>query len=120
MMRVVYDEIIEVEKLRRPMSAPQLERANGFAVRLEDQWFWFSGLEPAYTFGRAGRMSIQVRSWDLVEAATEARFDRNLGRDVLSLYIVISSGVERNPQTDYDLIRRFAKGVSPESSHWNP
>lgn len=119
-MRVNYDEIVQVERLKRPMSAPQLERANGFAVRLEDQWFWFSGLEPAYTFGRAGRMSIQVRNWDLVEAATEARFDHGLGRDVFTLYIVDASGVEGDDATDRKLIRRFADGVNPRSSHWNP
>lgn len=119
-MRVDYDEVVQVERLKRPMSAPHLERANGFAVRLEDQWFWFSGLEPAYTFGRAGRMSIQVRNWDLAEAATEARFDHTLGRDVFTLYVVDATRVERDHDTDRKLIRRFADGVNPRSSHWNP
>ncbi|QPE04761.1 hypothetical protein IT882_00950 [Microbacterium schleiferi] len=96
-MRVDYDEVVQVERLERPMSAPHIERANGFAVRLEDQWFWFSGLEAAYTFGRAGRMSIQVRNWDLVEAATEARFDHPLRRDVFTLYVVEGRGFSVMP-----------------------
>ena len=119
-MRVDYDEVVQVERLERPMSAPHIERANGFAVRLEDQWLWFSGLEAAYTFGRAGRMSIQVRNWDLVEAATEARFDHPLRRDVFTLYVVEGAGVQRDADTDRKLIRRFADGVNPRSSHWNP
>lgn len=119
-MRVDYDEIVQVQQLKRPMSAPHLERANGFAVRLEDQWFWFSGLEPAYTFGRAGRMSIQVRNWDLVEAATEARFDRTLGREVFTLYVVDADGVGRDDDTCRRLIRGLGDDVHPRSSHWNP
>lgn len=119
-MRVTYDEVVPVERLKRPISSPHLERANGFAVRLEDEWFWFSALEPAYTFGRAGRMSVQVRNWDLVEAATEARFDNTLGRDVFTLYIVEGAGVERDAATDRRVIHRFADGVNPRSSHWNP
>lgn len=119
-MRVEYDEVVQVERLQRPMSAPHLERANGFAVRLEDQWFWFSGVEAAYTFGRAGRMSIQVRSWDLLEAATEARFDRALGRDVFTLYVVDEEGADRDDDLDRKLNRRFADYVNLRSSHWNP
>lgn len=120
MMRVEYDEVVIVDQLQRPISSPSLERANGFGVRLEDQWFWFSELEAAYTFGRAGRTSIQVRSWNFVEAATEARFDRELGREVFTLYIVDHSGVEHDAETGKHLIRRFAAGPSPRSSHWNP
>lgn len=58
----------------------------------------------------AARMSIQVRSWDLVEAATEARFDHALGRDVFTLYVVEGAGVQRDADTDRKLIRRFADG----------
>lgn len=47
MMRVEYDEVVIVDQLQRPTSSPSLERANGFGVRLEDQWFWFSELEAA-------------------------------------------------------------------------
>jgi len=119
-MRVEYDNIIQVERLKRRISAPQIHRANGYAVRLEDQWFWFPGLVPAYTFGRAGRMSIQVGTWELVEAATEARYDRKLGRDVLSLYVLDAAGVQNDDATDRALIRGFADGVNPRSSHWSP
>lgn len=65
-------------------------------------------------------MSIQVRDWDLVEAATEARFDQTLGRDVFTLYVVDAVGIERDDGTNRKLIRRFADGVNPRSSHWNP
>lgn len=118
-MRVEYDEIVIVDRLDRPKSTPTVERANGFGVRLEEQWFWFSDLEAAYTFGRAGRTSVQVRSWNLAEAATEARFDRDLGREVFTLYVVDHSGVEAGLGKGRKLIRRFADGASPRSAHWN-
>lgn len=119
-MRVEYDEIVIVDRLQRPESTPTVERANGFAVRLGEQWFWFSDLEAAYTFGRAGRTSIQVRSWNLVEAATEARFDRDRGREVFTLYVRDHSGVEAGLGNGREIIRRFADSASPQSAHWNP
>lgn len=119
-MRNQYDEVVHVQQLQRPMSAPRLERANGYAVRLENQWFWFSGLEPAYTFGRAARMSIQVRDWDLLEAATESRFDEGLQREVLTLYVVVPKQAKDRPIGGRATIRRFAAGSTPDSSNWSP
>ena len=89
-------------------------------MRLENQWFWFSGLEPAYTFGRAARMSIQVRDWDLVEAATESRFDEGMQRDVLTLYVVVPEQPQDRPSGGPATIRRFTEGLTPDSSNWSP
>ena len=119
-MRVEYDEVVIVARLDRPKSTPTVERANGFGVRLKEQWFWFSTLEPASVFGRAARKSIQVRSWDLVRAATEARFDAELDRDIFTLYVLDSAGAARNASKDRELMRREREEPSVRSSHWNP
>jgi|GEM_PF-2545558 len=117
-MRVKYDHIINVDRLKRQLDTPGLERINGYAVLLENEWFWFPAVEPAYAFGRAGRMSVQVGSWRIVEAATEVRFDYSLGRDVHSLYLLEGGAVSRDADNDRDLIRGFAAGVDASSSHW--
>ncbi|WP_194384366.1 hypothetical protein [Microbacterium luteum] len=120
MMRVEYDRVVFVKHLLRPISTPRLERADGWAVRLEDQWFWFSTLEPASTFGRSGRKSIQVRNWDLVRAVTEARFDDELHREVFTLYVLDERGAARRALEDRELMRRERDEPDIRSSHWNP
>lgn len=117
-MRVRYDEIVEVEQLKGPYNGLAISRLNGYAVELQGEWFWFPAIEPAYAFGRAGRMSAQVGSWAVYEAATEARWDDRLARDVFSLYFVGASIVSGDPATDRQLLAAFVSGVDPRSSHW--
>lgn len=117
-MRITYISVIEVERLKQPYEAVGLSRSNGYAVMLENEWFWFSALEPAYAFGRAGRMSAQVGSWGLFEAATEARYDDRLGRDVFTLYYVSASVVSGDSATDRRVLAAFVSGVDPRSSQW--
>lgn len=119
-MRVEYDRVVFVERLHTPLSTPRLERADGWAVRLEDQWFWFSTLEPASTFGRAARKSIQVRNWDLVRAATEARFAPDLDREVFTLYVLDEDSAACKALTNRELLRREREDPEIKSSHWNP
>lgn len=119
-MRVEYDRVVFVERLHKPLSTPLLERADGWAVRLEDQWFWFSTLEPASIFGRAARKSIQVRNWDLVRAATEARFEPELDRDVFTLYVLDDRSAARRAFKDREMLRREREEPDIKSSHWNP
>lgn len=119
-MRVEYDHVVFVERLHKPLSTPTLERADGWAVRLEDQWFWFSTLDPASAFGHAARKSIQVRNWDLVRAATESRFDVDLDRDVFTLYVLDHGDAARKASRDKELMRREREEPHLRSSHWNP
>lgn len=117
-MRVKYDRIVDVERLKRQSNRLNLTRLNGYAVELEGQWFWFPAIEPAYAFGRAGRMSAQVGSWGVVEAATETRYDASLDRDVFTLYIRTGGHIARAADNDRELLGRFAAGVDSRSSHW--
>ena len=118
-MGVTYDHIVEVDRLKRPIEVPHLTRGNGYAVDLDGQWFWFHALEPAYAFGRSGRMSLQVSSWGVGPAATEARFDARLKRDVFTLYVCSSGWVDQDEKSDRELLSRFVDGIDPRSSHWN-
>ena len=45
-MRVEYDEVVHVERLKRQMSAPHLERANGFAFAWRASGSGSPGLSP--------------------------------------------------------------------------
>lgn len=117
-MRVTYDHIVNVSTLKRPITLPHLERANGYAVQLESVWFWFPAIEPAYAFGRAGRMSAQVGSYAVIAAATEVRFDPKLDRDVRTLYLLSDGMVDRGAKNDRELLARFVDGVDSRSSHW--
>lgn len=117
-MRVKYDRIVHVDRLKSRLNRLGITRLNGYAVDLEGHWFWFPAVEPAYAFGRAGRMSAQVGSWGIVEAATEARYDHSLDRDVFTLYIRKGGYVSRDADNDRELIIRFAAGIDSRSSHW--
>lgn len=117
-MRITYSKVVKVDRLKQPYEGLGLSRSNGYAVMLEDEWFWFPALEPAYTFGRAGRMSAQVGSWGLFKAATEVRWDDVLRRDIFTLYYVGDSVVSRDPVTDRQILAMFASGVNSRSSHW--
>ena len=117
---MAYDEVVYVDRLKRPIHTYEMTRTNGYAVLLESVWFWFPSAEPAYTFGRAGRMSAQVGSWGIQEAAHEVRWDSKRNRDVVNLYLVHDGGVERSPESDQTLIGGFLDGLDPRSSHWHP
>lgn len=82
-MNGIYDRVTTVTRRRASASTPALERANGYAVRVGEGWFWFPAIEPAYVFARTARMSpAGGASIHIVEAAHETRFDDKLGRDV--------------------------------------
>lgn len=119
-LRVTYEEIVEVDRLKRSIETREITRANGYAVLLESAWYWFPAREPAYTFGRAGRMSAQVGHWRVQEAAHEVRWDPTRNRDVVTLYVVRNGIVDRDPESDRTLVGGFVDGLNPESSHWNP
>lgn len=118
-MRNQYDLVAWVSELKRPYHSGGLIRERGYAVSLEGAWFYFPALEPAYAFGRAGRMSLQVGSWGIVEAVTEAKA-KPRGGDTRTLYLLEGSSVRNHdPVWERELLHRFANGVRPDSSHWH-
>ncbi|MEV8241952.1 hypothetical protein AB0O90_17035 [Microbacterium testaceum] len=108
-----------VTRRRASSSTPALERANGYAVRVGEGWFWFPAIEPAYVFARTARMPpAGGGSIYIVEAAHEVRFDEKLGRDVFSLLILDGGDVSVDPALDADMVRRFVDGLDSSSAHW--
>ncbi|MDQ1218035.1 hypothetical protein QE411_002890 [Microbacterium arborescens] len=75
-MNGIYDRVTSVTRRRAQASTPGLERANGYAFRVGEGWFWFPAIEPAYVFARTTRMSpAGGGSIHIVEAAHEVCFD---------------------------------------------
>lgn len=118
-MNGIYDRVTTVTRRRASASTPALERANGYAVRVGEGWFWFPAIEPAYVFARTARMSpAGGASIHIVEAAHETRFDDKLGRDVFSLLTLDRGDVGVDPASDADMVRRFLDGLDSSSAHW--
>jgi hypothetical protein len=117
-MPIKRDSVTEVQELPSTIDGPSCTRTDGYAALLGNQWFWFHALEPAYAFARAARMSPTVGQFHVVRAASEAKFDEGLGRDVFNLYVLIGGEVASNAEHDRDLIERFAAGLSHKSAHW--
>lgn len=114
--------IVEVDSLPKATTSTGRLCTRGYLVTLDDEPFFFEALEPAYAFGRAGRMSAQVHSWGLNPAAFESRFDRDLGGDVRTFYVLggQNTRMEIFPEQDRATLTAFANGADPSSSHWVP
>ncbi|WP_426302959.1 hypothetical protein [Arthrobacter sp. R-11] len=119
-MRNEYDVVVEVPTLKGEYHSDRLVRERGYAVNLDGAWYFFSALEPAYAFGRAGRMSLQVGSWTIVDAVTEVRFDGLERGDVRTLYLLKDASLrDHDAERDHEVLRRFADGVRANSAHWH-
>lgn len=113
-----YDEVTTARHLRPATSGPSHVRASGYAVEIDQRWFWFPAIEPAYVFARAGRMAPGVTAMNIVEASTETKFDHALGRDVSVLTLLEGGGVSTDAVEDQNLVRRFAEWIDSNSSYW--
>lgn len=91
---------------------------HGYTVDVGGSWYFFGDLEPAIVFGRAGRMSLDCRSYGVFRAAHETLYCPQHGDERVLTFVGLQldrGGDEAN------LIARFAAGVGehPESSHWH-
>ncbi|MGB3443210.1 MAG: hypothetical protein WBA97_31095 [Actinophytocola sp.] len=96
---------------------------HGYAVhlggRINPCWVFFADLEPALAFGRAGRMSsVDIRSYGVMAAARELRYDDSRGGDVHTLYVT-GNNLDRGPD-ERQALQRWLAGVNPDSSHFRP
>jgi len=64
-----YHAIVRTDELPAPYDREDGYLVRGYAVDLDRQWFFFSDMAPAVTFGRAGRMAAEVSRYDVTEAA---------------------------------------------------
>lgn len=119
-----YDHVHHVNPLPRARQAEHHIVVHGYAAeisgRLPHSWVFFGAIEPALVFGRAARMSYDVSSYGVFEAAREVRWDDSRGRDIATLYINSSGeGLDR-ADDETKAFRRWMRGCDPESSHFKP
>lgn len=118
-----YDHVHRVDSLPRAKHTDSHVIRRGYAVgiggALPQLWVFFTDLEPALVFGRAGRMSLDVSGYGVYEAAHELRADERLGRDVQTLYVLRGQSLDRRPD-EADAFARWVAGCDPASSHWSP
>jgi hypothetical protein len=82
---------------------------------------FFDRIEPAYAFGRAGRMASagDITSYGVYEADHEVRWDEDQGRDVRTLHVATDTSL-REHADDQDLLMRWVRGTSPRSAYYQP
>ncbi len=92
---------------------------HGYAAEAAGAWYFFGDLEPAIVFGRAARMSLDCRSYNVFQAAHETRHCVQHGDERVLVFI----GYQLDRGADEaDVIARFAAGIAehPRSSYWHP
>lgn len=89
-------------------------RTSGYAVEIDQRWFWFPAIELAHVFARAGRMALGVTALSIVEASTETKFDYALGRDVSVMMLLEGGRVSTDSVEGQNLMCRF----DSNSSYW--
>jgi len=122
-----YDHLHPTTAGRLPRSRRTEGRVvtRGYAVGLAGQvpqtWVFFDRIEPAYAFGRAGRMAPagDITSYGVYEAACDIRWDQDEARDIRTLLVAMDTS-QREVVDGQDLIARWARGTSPRSSYFQP
>lgn len=109
-----YDHIRQADTLPRPKADGAWTRERGYAVELSDNdWRFFAALEPAYTYGRAGRMSAQASSWSIREAVSEVQLDPTSGREVRTLHLLFGADhAHRSTESGRRLLADFVAGAT--------
>lgn len=121
-----YDHVHGTAAARLPgarhTSGPVVTRgwATGMSGRLRQMWVFFSDPEPAYAFGRAGRMASagDVTSFGVYEAAREVRCDEASGREVCILHVARDAGLREEHDDDGGMLHRWVNGCDPQSSYF--
>ncbi len=98
--------------------------AVGMSGHLPQTWVFFDRIEPAYAFGRSGRMALtgDITSYGVYEAAHEVRWDEDLSRDVRTLHVVTDTSLRERTDADgeRDLLSRWARGTYARSAYFHP
>jgi hypothetical protein len=89
----------------------------GYAVHLGEWWWFFSYLEPALAFGRAGRASLEVHSYGVGRAVFEIR--HIAGARQQKVLWVSSEGLDREPDERARLMA-WVEGIKAGSAGWSP
>jgi hypothetical protein len=114
-----YFAAVECSRLPRRLTREDHVIRRGYAVGF-GEWFFFDAIEPAITFGRAARMSIDCHGYGVYEAAHETRHCLRHG-DERVLLVDFSSSLDRR-DGEVEVLARFVEGVKryPGSAYWGP
>ncbi|MGO2750526.1 MAG: hypothetical protein ACTIA6_10790 [Pseudoclavibacter sp.] len=113
-----YEHIVEGDALPRPRADDSWTRERGYAVELRgDDWLFFTALEPAYAYGRAGHISAQVSGCSVREAVFEVMTDPRTGHEERTLHLLFGADhANRSAASDEKLLRAFVSGVTGVSA----
>lgn len=125
-----YDHIHRVSAAQLPRACRSDGRVTtrGYAVgmggRLPQIWVFFSDLEPAYAFGRAGRMAStgDVTGFGVFEAVNEVRWtedDDGFGRDIRTLHLALDNSLNEHVN-DQELLGQWIRGTVSRSAYFLP
>jgi hypothetical protein len=90
---------------------------HGYAVGF-GEWMFFTAIEPAVTFGRAARMSLDCHGWGVYEAAQRLQYCARHRHD--ELVLLVSTNAKVPLDGEIEQMKQFVQGVKehPWSSHW--
>jgi hypothetical protein len=118
-----YDHVHSVESLPRARHTDIHEIVSGYAVGmggpLPQTWVFFKDIEPAIVFGRAARMSDEVSTYGVYEAAREVRYTEHLRRDTRTLLVNFDADI-RDHETERPHLERWVQGCSPRYASFAP
>jgi hypothetical protein len=116
-----YYAAARVDTLPEALSSDYRIIHRGYAVGF-GKWYFFEALEPALTFGRAARMSVDCRGYGVYEAAEEVMCCTEHNHDEWALHVLGRPGrsLDRKGK-EVEAIKRFAQCVkeNPGSSYWH-
>lgn len=111
--------IVEVDDLPQARRGESGHLSHGYWVEVNHlPPLFFDAPEPAYVYGRAARMSGLVNGWEIFRAAYQVENVENTARDVHTVYVIRRSLKYPHNEPEREILRRFAEGANPDSSHW--
>lgn len=114
-----YFAAVAVDDLPQKVHRDELSIEHGYAVGI-GTWYFFDAIEPAVTFGRAGRMSSHCLGYGVYAAAMEMAYCPAHGDEHVLHVLVTGGSLDRRPG-EAELLGRFVESVRrhPQSSHWH-
>ncbi|MFE2540996.1 hypothetical protein [Actinacidiphila glaucinigra] len=116
-----YNHVHAAKVLPPARDADNHQVVHGYAVgmggpRLPQLWMYFEDLAPAVVYGRAARMSPDVRGYGIYHAAREERVDWDAERRVITLHVT-GRFLDRQAG-EADILQEWIRGVVPKSAYF--
>lgn len=106
-----YDKAEAVDELPRQRNDGTVTVRHRYVVDLDDTWYAFVHLPPALAFGRAGRMSTDVRVYGVFRGAVVGRGEES------HIEYLPHERLDRR-EDERERLTEWLDGVRPERAHW--